>query len=46
MPDKKEIPFFLDFVLEIPKDMHIESQCQARDSVTYNSTTVVGCDDD
>ncbi len=44
--DKQNIPFFMDFAVELPPEIEIESKFQARDSVTWTGTTVIGCDDD
>jgi len=41
--EQGNIPFFLDFVIELPPGVEIESEAQAQDCVTWN---VSPCDDD
>lgn len=41
-----DVPFFLDFAIELPDNVEIENSCQVKDSVTYTGKDNKGSDDD
>ena len=46
MEDKNNVPFTLDFALEVPENVTLESANMSKDSVTYGPGGPKGSDDD